>query len=243
MRPPGRQDEGTRGDTSRGRREASTRRRGAPDLPPGRPGTPAAPDLPPGRPRPPGPRSPCPQRRPGLRSAKPGDAAAPGRRRRRQRDRPRRGNGSGGRGPGTAEEPEPPPPPPAGSRRRAPRPRRPPAPRQHTHVDRQRPRVDSGLGAHRRLEPQLQLLAHVGARGRRTMLGGRLGEGRGRRREAGRAGGAGRADAGRTAEDRRPGLRLGRRSRAAPGSPLCRSHRPGASSAAAILGRREEKAQ
>lgn len=115
-----------------------------------------------------------------------------------------------------------------------------PLPWPHTHVDRQRPRVDGGLGAHGRLEPQLQLLAHLGARGRRTMLGGRLGEGRGRRREARRADAA---DAGWTAEDRRPGLRLGRRSRAAPGSPLCRSHRPGASSAAAILGRREEKAQ
>lgn len=67
-----------------------------------------------------------------------------------------------------------------------------------THVDRQRPRVDGGLGPHGRLEPQLQLLPHVGARGRRTMLVGRLGEGRGaaggggaggRRRAGGRAGG------------------------------------------------------
>lgn len=64
--------------------------------------------------------------------------------------------------------------------------------RKHTYVDRQRPRVDGGLGAHRRLEPQLQLLAHVGARGSRTMLGGRLGEGRGSRREARRADSGGR---------------------------------------------------
>lgn len=48
-----------------------------------------------------------------------------------------------------------------------------------THVDRQRPRVDGGLGPHGRLKPQLQLLPHVGARGSRTMLVGRLGEGRG----------------------------------------------------------------
>lgn len=69
-----------------------------------------------------------------------------------------------------------------------------------THVDRQRPRVDGGLGPHGRLEPQLQLLPHVGARGRRTMLVGRLGEGRGAaggggagvsRRAGGRAGGRG----------------------------------------------------
>ena len=69
-----------------------------------------------------------------------------------------------------------------------------------THVDRQRPRVDGGLGPHGRLEPQLQLLPHVGARGRRTMLVGRLGEGRGpaggggadgRRRAGGRLRGGG----------------------------------------------------
>lgn len=56
-----------------------------------------------------------------------------------------------------------------------------------THVDRQRPRIDGGLGPHGRLEPQLQLLPHVGARGCRTMLVGRLGEGRG----AASGGGAG----------------------------------------------------
>lgn len=61
-----------------------------------------------------------------------------------------------------------------------------------THVDRQRPRVDGGLGPHGRLEPQLQLLPHVGARDRRTMLVGRLGEGRG----AAGGGGAGRAGVG-----------------------------------------------
>lgn len=62
-----------------------------------------------------------------------------------------------------------------------------------THVDRQRPRVDGGLSPHGRLESQLQLLPHVRARGRRTMLGGRLGEGRGRRwaEEGGQEGGAG----------------------------------------------------
>lgn len=81
-----------------------------------------------------------------------------------------------------------------------------------THVDRQRPRVDGGLGPHGRLEPQLQLLPHVGARGRRTMLVGRLGEGRG---AAGGGGADGRRRAGwREAEGRGPGLGLSRRRRA-----------------------------
>lgn len=68
---------------------------------------------------------------------------------------PREGRGSGRRGRGEGER------------------------RGGTHVDRQRPRVDGGLGPHGRLEPQLQLLPHVGARDRRTMLVKRLGEGRG----------------------------------------------------------------
>lgn len=104
--------------------------------------------------------------------------------------RARAGNGRGAAAAAAAAEPQ------SQPHRSYPR-----APRKDTHVDRQRPRVDGRLGAHRRLEPQLQLLAHVGARGRRTMLGGRLGEGRGRRREGRQAGGLGRTRGGRLRTD------------------------------------------
>ena len=99
-----------------------------------------------------------------------------------------------------------------------------------THVDRQRPRVDGGLGPHGRLQPQLQLLPQVFARGPRTRLVWRLGAGQ----AGGRLRGGGLAWASASAAAAAAAAALP----SAPRLPLC-AHRPGTSSAAANSGQRE----